>query len=85
MLKPYEEDGVVIEFYLTLCFDLFYDILKFGDRRQLTKLERVGRRFHRLVEEWFGERPFLRLNIWLDPEFAFFVRYKLKFIINGFI
>ena len=72
MLKPYEEDGVVIEFYLTLCFDVIFEVLQFGNRRRLTKLERVGRRLHHLVEKWFGELPFLRLDIRLVPGFAIY-------------
>ena len=84
--QPNEEDDG-IEFYLTLCFDVFDGILEFGDRCQLTILEGVGQRFHHLVEEWFGERPFLRLDldIQLKLGFAFLVRYKLKFIVNDFI
>ena len=57
----------MIEFYLKLCFDVLFDVLQFGDRRRLTKLEGVGRRVHHLVERWFGEMPFLRLDIRLEP------------------
>ena len=47
-LKPYEEDNGVIEFYFTLCFDVIVEVIQFGGRRRLTKLEGVGRRFHHL-------------------------------------
>ena len=83
ILKPYEEDEEV-EFYLKFCSDVLLEVLQFGDRRRLTELERVGRRFHHLVEKWFGEMPFLRLYMHLKPGFVFFVRHKLKFIIDNF-
>ena len=71
-LQQHEEDYDAIEFYLTLCFDVILEILQFGDRRRLTKLERASRRFHDLVEKFFGEMPFLRLNIKLQLRFALF-------------
>ena len=70
ILKPYEEDNGVIEFYFTLCFDVILEVIQFGDRHRLTKLEGVGRRFHHLVEKWFGEMPSLRLDILLLLEFV---------------
>ena len=72
ILQPNEEDEEV-EFYLTLCFDVLVEIIRFGNRRRLTKLEGVGRRFHLLIEKWFGEKPFLRLDILeLEPGFVDF-------------
>ena len=82
--KPYEADTGAIKFYLTLCIDVLIEILQFGDRRRLTKLEGVGRRFHHLVENWFCEIPFLRLDILLGPFWSVFC-HKLKFIIANFI
>ena len=38
------------------------DVLCWGDRRRLAKLERIGRRFHCSVVKFFREIPFLRLN-----------------------
>ena len=70
ILKPYEEDDGEIEFYLTLCFDVILEVIQFGDRRRLTKMERVGRRFHHLIEKWFGEKPFLHLDMRLEHWFA---------------
>ena len=70
---------------MKFCCDILFRVLRFGDRRRLTKLEGVGRQFHHLVEKWFVKMPFLRLNIQLQPGFAFFVRHKLKFIINDVI
>ena len=75
ILKPNEEeDDGAINVYLTLCIDVLLEVLRFGDRRRLTKLECVGRRFHHFVEKFFVEMPFLRLDILLTPlGFAFFV------------
>ena len=79
------EENEAVESHLKFCYDVLFEVLRFGDRRRLTKLEGIGRRFHHLVEKWFVEMPFLRLNIILHPGFAFFVRHKLKFVINNFI
>ena len=79
------EENEAVESHLKFCYDVLFEVLRFGDRRRLTKLEGVGRRFHHLVEKWFVEMPFLRLNIQLQFGFAFFIRHKLKFIINNFI
>ena len=78
ILRRHGEDDA-IEFYLTLCFDVILEVLQFGDRRRLTKLERTGRRFHHLVEKCFRDVPFLRLNIGLEPGFVttiFKINYK---------
>ena len=61
------EQDKEIKFDLRLCFDVLFDLFQFGDRRRLTKLERVGRRFHHLVEKCFRDVPFLRLDIQLAP------------------
>ena len=56
------EDENVPEFYVVLCLDNFMELLQFGCRRQLTKSERIGRRFHLMVENYLGKMSFLRLN-----------------------
>ena len=61
---------MAIEFYLRLCFDVLFEVFRFGCRRKLTKLERVGHRFHWLVENYFPDVPFLRLNLELRPRFV---------------
>ena len=62
MLQNEEEDGG-FEFIVRLCSDVLLELLLFGDRRRLTRLERVGRRFHLSIENFFSERPFLRLGL----------------------
>ena len=57
----------MVEFYLRIYFDVLLELLRFGCRRRLSKLERAGRRFHWLVEKWFPDVPFLRLNLELKP------------------
>ena len=66
MLQNEEEDGG-FEFIIRLCSDVFLEMFIFGDRRRLTKLERVGRRFHLIIENFFKERPFLRLGLQIYP------------------
>ena len=60
-----------IEFYLRLCFDVLFEVFRFGCRRKLTKLERVGLRFHWLIEKYFPDVPFLRLDLELNPRFVY--------------
>ena len=64
-----EED--MPEFYVVLCLDNFMELLRFGCRRQLTKSERIGRRFHLMIENYLGKMPFLRL----DVEFNFWFHF----------
>ena len=66
-----DDEEEAIEFYLRLCFDVLFEVFRFGCRRKLTKLERVGHRFHWLVEKYFPDVPFLRLNLELRPTFDF--------------
>ena len=46
-----------------LCNDVLLEVLLFGNRRQLTKLELVGRRAHWMIEAFFAETPLLRLKL----------------------
>ena len=46
----------------TLCTDVFDGVLKFGTRKQLSKVELVGRKFHYVINNRFMERPFLVLH-----------------------
>lgn len=56
-----------MEFYVLLCYDVIIEVLQYGNRQRLTKLERIGRRYHRIAENYFGKYPFLRLNLILQP------------------
>ena len=55
----------VIEFFVRLCGDVMFEVLRYANRRRLTKLERVGLRFQLIVENFFGVVPFLRLDLLL--------------------
>ena len=57
------------KFFVILCGDVLLEVLQFGNRWQLVKLERVGRRLHWMVENFYGGRPFLRLGLDLNPRF----------------
>ena len=70
----------VIEFFVRLCGDVMFEVLRYANRRRLTKLARIGLRFHSIVENFFGEMPFLRLNLIL-LEYIFFSLNYPKFII----
>ena len=60
-------------FFVRLCHDSLIEVLSHGDRRELGHLERVGRRLHRTIENFFCERPFLLKNIEVDPRFLTFL------------
>ena len=66
-----DDEEEAIEFYLRLCFDVLFEVFRFGCRRKLTKLERVGHRFHWIIEKYFPDVPFLRLDLELKPRFVF--------------
>ena len=57
------------KFFVIICGDVLLEVLQFGNRRQLVKLERVGRRLHWIVENFYGGRPFLRLGLNIYPRF----------------
>ena len=65
MLQNEEEDGV-FEYIVRFCSDVLLEALVFGDRRRITKLERAGRRFLLIIENFFKERPFLRLGLGIN-------------------
>ena len=69
------------KFFVRLCQDVFLELLSFGDRRRLTKLERFGRRFHLSIGNFFGVMPFLRVNLQLSFGYLFFL-HKIAKIIN---
>ena len=64
----------------TLCTDVLENVLQFGTRRRLLKLECIGRRFHGVIAYRFVERPLLvlrrirtvfREEIWKSDKEAF--------------
>ena len=67
------DELIKLAFFVRLCGDVVKEVLHFGERCRLTKIERVGYRFHWIVENFFSEAPFLQLNLDLVP------RYYLSF------
>ena len=51
------------QFFVSLCSDVLSDVLRFGTRHRLAKLERIGRRFHRIVGNFFYKAPFIHLDL----------------------
>ena len=81
MLQNEEEAG---EFVVRLCHDVLLETLFFGDRCQLTKSERIGRLFHRIIEDYreFKESPFLRLRLRLSSLYFRLSAYRIYFSIT---
>ena len=65
------------EYFISICNDVLVEVLSFGNRLRLGKLECVGRRFNWTVENFFGERPFIRLGFDLTARFLIFL-YVIK-------
>ena len=66
------------ELFVVLCHDILLEVLQHGSRRQLVKLQGIGRRFHKMIETYFRERPFLRLNFRLAPGFVFSILFSIQ-------
>ena len=60
-----------IEFFIVLRADVLLEMMQYGDRRQLIKSERIGGRFHRLIETYFGKKPFVRMDLRLSFVYLF--------------
>ena len=75
------EGGRAIEFFVILCGDVLLEVLCWGDRRRLTKLERIGRRFHWSIVKFFDEMPFLRLNLQHKTWYLFVNQNSAKFLL----
>ena len=78
------------KYFIAICNDVLVEVLSFGSRLRLGKLECVGRRFNWIVENFFGERPSIRLGFDLIARFTIFLNeihdllwYKLVFTITG--
>ena len=61
------------KFFIAICNDVLVEILSFGSRLRLGKLECVGRRFNWTVENFFGERPSIRLSFDLTAGYFIFL------------
>ena len=59
-------------FVVRLCMDALLEVLGFGNRRQLIKLEQIGQRYYRMIEHFFKEAPFIRIS-------PHFVAFRLVF------
>ena len=68
-------DISVPEFIVCLCRDVLLEALLFSDRRRLTKLERVDRHLHQIIENFFKLQPFLRLSLEVVPRFLILITY----------
>ena len=82
LLNGLNGEGETVEFSVSLCGDVFLEIICLGNRQNTVKLERVGRRIHWMVEKFSEERPFLRIGIEIDPWFFLLFQWAV-FIGDG--
>ena len=68
-IRQNEAEGDDFKFIVRCCHKILLEVLLFGDRRMLAKLERIGRQFYRITEDSFEQRPFLRFCLQIDPRF----------------
>ena len=59
------------QFFFRLCSDVFLEVLRSGNRRQLAKLEKIGRYFRYIIDGSIEKAPFLRLDLQISPWFNF--------------
>ena len=52
-----------IQFVVRLCNDILFDVIRFGNQRQLIELKRIGRHFQRFIDRNFGGSPLLMLSL----------------------
>ena len=52
-----------VDFTMRVCEDVLIDIISFGDRRQIAKIEDIGTRFQRCIERNRPERPFILFDL----------------------
>ena len=69
----------LIEFFIRLCGDVLLEVLRWGNRYKLAVLEKNGRRFHWIIDRYFREAPFLRLNLELLPRYLLLYFSNIKF------
>ena len=78
------------EYFISICNDVLVEVLSFGNRLRLGKLECVGRRFNWTIENFLGERPSIRLGFDLTARFFIFLyviiqaRFTICYGIIGF-
>ena len=65
----------MIEFVVRLCSDVFLDVFRWGNRRQLAALEKIGRRFHWQIDGFFKEAPFLCIDLDITPWYFFLLKF----------
>ena len=73
--------GKNVLFVVRLCSDVVLELLCWCDRRQLVSLEKLGKRFHLLIDRWFEGAPFLRLDLHIDQSEYIFPINKIRFLI----
>ena len=61
------------KYFIAICNDVLVEVLSFGSRLRLGKLELVGRRFNWTVENFFVEHPSIRLGFELTARFLIFL------------
>ena len=52
-------------FFISICDDVLLEVLSSGDRKRLFILTKNGKRFNRIVDRFFMNAPFLRMNVFL--------------------
>ena len=61
-ISPVSGNNIVPEFIVRLCMDVLLEVLGFGNRRRLIKMERIGQRYHQMIEQFFNKAPFIRIS-----------------------
>ena len=73
-LRKKKDKGDRVRFFVRLCSDALLEVLGWGNRRQLTALEELGKRFHWLIDRHFEGAPFFLCDLYI------FARMHVRYI-----
>ena len=70
------ENVDVHKFFVRLCHDVLLEVLRYGNRRQLAALEKIGRRFCWFGDRYFKAAPFVLVNLEHTLSYLFFTSHN---------
>ena len=77
--------GYKLDFPVHLCSDVLLELLRFGTRCNLARIEPIGRRFHRLIELYLRKAPFLFLSMQLTIRYDSFEQKPVSVALIHFL
>ena len=66
LINPLSGNINVPAFIVRFCMDALLQVLGFGNRSRLIKFDLISQRYHRMVERFFNEAPFILISPWFE-------------------